>query len=72
LGEWFETANVITGLYPFMSMAKSSTYNLEDVYDVAMMNLNSTQSDCVLQESMKNIAIHTDERTRDTKRDKLA
>jgi hypothetical protein len=48
LGEWLEIANVITGLYPFMSMAKSSTYNLEDVYDVAMMNLNSVQSDCVL------------------------
>jgi hypothetical protein len=41
LVEWLETANVVTGFYPFMSMAKSSTYNLEDVYDVAMMNLNS-------------------------------
>ena len=41
LGEWFETANVITGLYPFMSMAKSSTYNLEKIYEFAMINLNS-------------------------------
>jgi hypothetical protein len=42
LGEWLETINGVTGLYPFMSMAtKSSNYNLEDVYDVAMMNLNS-------------------------------
>ena len=48
LGEWLETANTVTGLYPFMSMAKSSTYNLEDVYDFAMMNLNSIQGDCVL------------------------
>ena len=73
LFDWLETPNKVTGLYPFMSMAKLSTYNLEDVYDVAMMNLNSIfQSNCVLQESMKNIAIHTDERTRDTKRDKLA
>ena len=72
LGEWLETANAVTGLYPFMSMAKSSTYNLEDVYDVAMMNLNSIQRDCVLQESTRNKAIHTDERTRDAKRVKLA
>ena len=73
LTEWLETANTVTGLYPFMSMAKSSTYNLEEVYKFAMMNLNSIQRDCVLQEeSMKNISIHTDERTRDAKRVKLA
>jgi hypothetical protein len=42
LVEWLETANTVTGLYPFMSMAnKSKNYNLEDMYDVAMMNLNS-------------------------------
>jgi hypothetical protein len=42
LGEWLETENVVTGLYPFMSMAsKSKNYNLEEIYDVAMMNLNS-------------------------------
>jgi hypothetical protein len=42
LTEWFETANAVTGLYPFMSMAtKSKNYKLEEVYDVAMMNLNS-------------------------------
>jgi hypothetical protein len=42
LGEWVEIANGVTGLYPFMSMAyQSNDYNLEDVYDVAMMNLNS-------------------------------
>jgi hypothetical protein len=41
LTEWLESANTVTGLYPFMSMAKSSTYNLEEVYDFAMMNLNS-------------------------------
>jgi hypothetical protein len=69
LGEWLETANTVTGLYPFMSMAKSSTYNLEEVYEFAMMNLNSIQSDCVL-ESKQNKA--TDERTRDAKRMKLA
>ena len=42
LVEWLETMNGVTGLYPYMSMATiSSNYNLEDVYDVAMMNLNS-------------------------------
>ena len=41
LFEWFETANAMTGLYPFMSMAtQSKNYDLEEVYDVAMMNLN--------------------------------
>ena len=40
LGAWLETANAVTGLYPFMSMAKLSIYNLEDVYDAAMINLN--------------------------------
>ena len=55
LGEWLETANAVTGLYPFMSMAtESNDYNLEEVYDVAMMNLNSIQRDCVLEESKKN------------------
>jgi hypothetical protein len=45
LFEWFETANAVTGLYPFMSMAtQSKKYNLEEVYDVVMMNLN-----CILQ-----------------------
>jgi hypothetical protein len=48
LTEWLETANTVTGLYPFMSMAKSSTYNLQDVYKFAMMNLNSIQGECVL------------------------
>jgi hypothetical protein len=39
---WLETPNEVTGLYPFMSMAtESNDYNLEDVYDVAMMNYNS-------------------------------
>ena len=42
LVEWLETMNGVTGLYPFMSMATiSSNYNLEEVYDTAMMNLNS-------------------------------
>ena len=42
LVEWLETPNGVTGLYPFMSMAiESNDCNLEDVYDVAMMNLNS-------------------------------
>jgi hypothetical protein len=42
LGEWLETINGMTGLYPYMSMAtKSNDCNLEDVYDVAMMNMNS-------------------------------
>ena len=41
LAEWLETANAVTGLYPFMSMAKSSTYNLGDVYDATMVNLNN-------------------------------
>ena len=42
LGEWLETIHGMTGLYPFMSMAtKSNDCNLEDVYDVAMMNMNS-------------------------------
>jgi hypothetical protein len=49
LGEWLETANAVTGLYPFMSMATSNCYSFEKVYDVAMMNLNTVcQSDCVL------------------------
>ena len=65
LGAWLETSNVVTGLYPFMSMAKSSTYNLEDVYEFAMMNLNSISSD-----REENAA--TDERTKDAKRVKLA
>ena len=42
LGEWLDTISGVTGLYPFMSMAtKSNDCNLEDVYDIAMMNLNS-------------------------------
>ena len=42
LVEWLETPNGVTGLYPFMCMAtKSNNCNLEDVYNVAMMNLNS-------------------------------
>jgi hypothetical protein len=42
LAEWLETTNRVTGLYPLMSMAaKSNDCNLEDVYDVAMTNLNS-------------------------------
>jgi hypothetical protein len=41
LGAWLETPNTVTGLYPFMSMAKLSIYNLEDVYDAAMINLNN-------------------------------
>jgi hypothetical protein len=42
LFEWLETANAVTGLCPFMSMAtKSNCNNLEKVYEVAMMNLNS-------------------------------
>ena len=41
LAQWLETTNVVTGLIPFMSMAKSSTYNLEKVYEFAMINLNS-------------------------------
>jgi hypothetical protein len=41
LGEWLETPNEVTGLYPFMCMAKSNRNNLEDVYGIVMMNLNS-------------------------------
>jgi S-ribosylhomocysteine lyase LuxS involved in autoinducer biosynthesis len=42
LGEWLEIKNGVTGLYPFMSMAtESNDYNLEEVYEFAMMNLNS-------------------------------
>ena len=42
LFEWLETTNGVTGLYPFMCMAtKSNDCNLEDVYNVAMINLNS-------------------------------
>ena len=42
LFEWLEIANAVTGLYPFMSMTiKSNGYNLEKVYEVAMMNLNT-------------------------------
>jgi hypothetical protein len=42
LFEWLETANEVTGLYPFMSMAtKSNDRNFEDVFVVAMMNLNT-------------------------------
>ena len=42
LVEWLETANAVTGLCPFMYMAtKSNDYKLEEVYDVAMMNLNT-------------------------------
>jgi hypothetical protein len=50
LAEWLETANEVTGLYPFMSMSMANDYNLEDVYDVAMMNLNS-----ILQRKMPSI-----------------
>ena len=72
LTEWLETANAVTGLYPLMSMAKSSIYNLEDVYKFAMMNMNSIQRDCVLEESKNDKAIHADERAGDAKRVKLA
>jgi hypothetical protein len=42
LFEWLETINGVTGLYPFMSMATElNDCNLEEVYDVAIMNLNS-------------------------------
>ena len=42
LGEWLETPNAVTGLYPFMSMVnKSNDCNLEDMYDIAMINLYS-------------------------------
>ena len=41
LGEWLETPNEVTGLYPFMCMANSNRNNLEDVYGIVMMNLNS-------------------------------
>ena len=41
LAEWLEIPKRVTGLYPFMSMAKSNGWYLEDVYDVAMMNLNN-------------------------------
>jgi hypothetical protein len=42
LGEWLETVNAVTGLYPFMFMAtESNDCNLEKVYEFAMMNLNS-------------------------------
>jgi hypothetical protein len=52
-----------------MSMATTSNCNnLEDMYDIAMMNLNSIHF--ALEESTKNKAIH--ERTRDAKRVKLA
>jgi hypothetical protein len=48
LVEWLETMNGVTGLYPFMSIAtESNDCNLEDVYDVAMMNLN-----CILQKEL--------------------
>ena len=40
LFEWLETANVVIGLHPFMSMAKSNCNNVEKVYEVVMMNLN--------------------------------
>jgi hypothetical protein len=70
LFEWAETANAVSGMYPFLSMAKSNCNNLETVYDVAMMNMNIFQRDYVLQEIKKNKA--TDERTRDAKRVKLA
>jgi hypothetical protein len=42
LVEGLETANAVTGLYPLMSMAKSNCSNLEEVHNVAMMNLKST------------------------------
>jgi hypothetical protein len=42
LVEWLETTNPVTGLYPFMSMAtESKDCNLEEVYEFAMVNLNS-------------------------------
>jgi hypothetical protein len=42
LAEWAGTENAITGLFPFMSMATiSNSYKVEEVYDVAMMNLNN-------------------------------
>ena len=32
--DWLGTANVVTGIYPFMSMTKSNYINLENMYDV--------------------------------------
>jgi hypothetical protein len=44
LPEWLETENTVTGLCPFMSMAKKSNcHSLCDIYDVAMLNLNRIQ-----------------------------
>jgi hypothetical protein len=54
LGEWLETTNGVTGLYPFMCMAtKSKNYNLKEVYNVAMINLNSILSREVLSKKLK-------------------
>jgi hypothetical protein len=36
LPDWFETANTVTGLYPFMS---SLAKNIEEVCEVATMTL---------------------------------
>ena len=53
LVDWLETANVVTGLYPFMSLAtKSNCNNRKEVYDVALMDLDS-----ILQR--KNSSINT-------------
>ena len=41
LVDWLETTNGVTGLSPFMSMAKSNCNNLEEVYEFAMMSLIS-------------------------------
>ena len=43
LAEWAGTENAVTGLYPFMTMATKSKdcIHLEEVYEFAMMNLNS-------------------------------
>ena len=41
LHKWLETNNAVTGLYPFMSMVSLECHGLENVYEVAMMNLTN-------------------------------
>ena len=58
LVEWLETTNGVTGLYPFMSMAtESNDYNLEEVYEFAMMNLNSFLQRELLARNTKHCSI---------------
>ena len=44
MDEWLETANQVTRLYPFMSMAMPNKCNFETLYEFAMKSMHESKS----------------------------